>query len=155
VSQWWEGNIKKTASHLYALLVTSLSTKFLAGQMWLKSDKWQTRTQLKKAQQSAATLPLTIIHSTLQPCFLLLCFRLCTDSHCSWRTRLSASYAEANRDSSVVIVTGLRVGQPGKRSSTPGRCKICVSVVKTPIPPIRFIQTPVQCLTFRNRASYI
>jgi hypothetical protein len=44
VSQWWEGNIKKTASHLYALLVTSLSTKFLAGQMWLKSDKWQART---------------------------------------------------------------------------------------------------------------
>jgi hypothetical protein len=75
VSQWWEGNIKKTASHLYVLLVTSLSTKFLAGQMWMKSDKWQMRTQLK-AQKSSATQPQCIIHRTLQPCFLLLCFRL-------------------------------------------------------------------------------
>jgi hypothetical protein len=69
----WEGNIEKTASHLYALLVTSLSTKFLAGQMWMKSDKWQMRAQLK-AQQSSATQPYSIIHRTLQPCFLLLPF---------------------------------------------------------------------------------
>jgi len=128
VSQWWEGNIKKTASHLYALLVTSLSTKFLAGQMWLKSDKWQMHTQLEKARQSAATQPHSIIHRTLQPCFLLLCSRLDIDSHCSWRTRLSASYAEANRDSSVGVVTRLQVGQLEKLGSTPGRCKICVSI---------------------------
>jgi hypothetical protein len=124
--------LKKTVSHLYALLVTSLSTKFLAGQMWMKSDKWQMRSQLKKARHPAATQPLSIIHRTLQPCFLFLCFRFDIDSHCSWRTGLSAYYGKASCDSSVGIATRLWDGRPGKRGSTPDRSKTWVSFLKRP-----------------------
>jgi hypothetical protein len=56
VSQWWEGNIKKKQHRFCMLLVISLSTKLLAGQMWMKSDKWQMRTRMK-AKHSAATQP--------------------------------------------------------------------------------------------------
>jgi hypothetical protein len=43
-----KGGIKKTASHLHAFLVISLSTKFLAGQMQTMSDKWQMLSGMKE-----------------------------------------------------------------------------------------------------------